>query len=195
VRFGSRPQGALPVALNEGAKDITFSPAVLLATWLGGLVPGLVATAVCALGASGWLPPAGSLVFADAHDRVALVLLVAVGVMTSGIVGRLHFLLLRQVSDRAALAIERALLMEREREARAAADAASRAKDQSLAILGHEIRNPLAAISTASGLLFSQMLTLYTTPVVYLYLDRFRLWWERLRRGRRPTAEATGGTA
>ena len=26
------------------------------------------------------------------------------------------------------------------------------------------------------GLVFSQLLTLYTTPVVYLYLDRFRLW-------------------
>ncbi len=33
------------------------------------------------------------------------------------------------------------------------------------------------------GLLVSQVLTLYTTPVVYLYLDRFRLWslrqWRR----------------
>jgi len=28
-------------------------------------------------------------------------------------------------------------------------------------------------------LIFSQMLTLYTTPVVYLYLDRFRLRWAR----------------
>jgi len=30
--------------------------------------------------------------------------------------------------------------------------------------------------------LFSQMLTLYTTPVVYLYLDRARLWFLRVRR-------------
>jgi multidrug efflux pump len=29
------------------------------------------------------------------------------------------------------------------------------------------------------GLIFSQMLTLYTTPVVYLYLDRLRLRWSR----------------
>jgi multidrug efflux pump len=28
-------------------------------------------------------------------------------------------------------------------------------------------------------LIMSQMLTLYTTPVVYLYLDRLRLWWEQ----------------
>ena len=29
------------------------------------------------------------------------------------------------------------------------------------------------------GLIFSQVLTLYTTPVVYLYLDRLRLWNQR----------------
>ena len=40
---------------------------------------------------------------------------------------------------------------------------------------GAELRHPLG-ISIVGGLLFSQMLTLYTTPVVYIYLDRFRLW-------------------
>ena len=34
------------------------------------------------------------------------------------------------------------------------------------------------------ALIFSQMLTLYTTPVVYLYLDRMRLRWAALRRQR-----------
>jgi len=41
---------------------------------------------------------------------------------------------------------------------------------------GAELRQPLG-ISIVGGLVFSQMLTLYTTPVVYLYLDRFRLWF------------------
>jgi multidrug efflux pump subunit AcrB len=45
---------------------------------------------------------------------------------------------------------------------------------------GSELRRPLG-IAIVGGLIFSQMLTLYTTPVVYLYLDRFRLWGLRLR--------------
>ena len=47
---------------------------------------------------------------------------------------------------------------------------------------GSELRRPLG-IAIVGGLIFSQMLTLYTTPVVYLYLDRFRLRWEKVRRG------------
>jgi len=43
---------------------------------------------------------------------------------------------------------------------------------------GAELRRPLG-ISIVGGLIVSQMLTLYTTPVVYLYLDRFRLWCKR----------------
>ena len=43
---------------------------------------------------------------------------------------------------------------------------------------GAEMRRPLG-ISIVGGLLVSQALTLYTTPVVYLYLDRFRLWTQR----------------
>jgi multidrug efflux pump len=48
---------------------------------------------------------------------------------------------------------------------------------------GAELRQPLG-ISIVGGLVVSQLLTLYTTPVVYLYIDRARLWinnaWVRL---------------
>ena len=46
---------------------------------------------------------------------------------------------------------------------------------------GYELRQPLG-MAIVGGLLVSQVLTLYTTPVVYLYVDRLRLW----RGGRRP---------
>jgi len=53
---------------------------------------------------------------------------------------------------------------------------------------GAEMRRPLG-IAIVGGLLVSQILTLYTTPVVYLYLDRFRLWAaRRWRRGDRVPA-------
>jgi multidrug efflux pump len=43
---------------------------------------------------------------------------------------------------------------------------------------GSEFRRPLG-ITIIGGLVLSQILTLYTTPVVYLYLDRFRHWGRR----------------
>jgi len=56
---------------------------------------------------------------------------------------------------------------------------------------GSEFRRPLG-IAIVGGLIVSQLLTLYTTPVVYLYLDRFRLWCGRMRAGGpgRPAPEA-----
>ncbi|HET9402941.1 MAG TPA: multidrug efflux RND transporter permease subunit [Candidatus Acidoferrales bacterium] len=43
--------------------------------------------------------------------------------------------------------------------------------------VGAELRRPLG-ITIVGGLIFSQMLTLFTTPVVYLYLDRFQTWMQ-----------------
>jgi multidrug efflux pump len=60
---------------------------------------------------------------------------------------------------------------------------------------GGEIRRPLG-ISIMGGLLISQLLTLYTTPVLYLYLDRFGLWlsWRRDRLfGRQPSSAPSAG--
>ena len=54
---------------------------------------------------------------------------------------------------------------------------------------GAEIRRPLG-IAIVGGLLVSQVLTLYTTPVVYLYLDRASLWAKRRGVARRARREA-----
>jgi multidrug efflux pump len=57
------------------------------------------------------------------------------------------------------------------------------------------LRRPLG-ITIVGGLMFSQVLTLYTTPVVYLYLDRLRGKVVSLRRAllgiRTPAIQGTG---
>jgi multidrug efflux pump len=52
---------------------------------------------------------------------------------------------------------------------------------------GSELRRPLG-ITMVGGLLVSQLLTLYTTPVIYLYLDRLSAWFTG--RARAPAAGA-----
>jgi multidrug efflux pump len=54
---------------------------------------------------------------------------------------------------------------------------------------GSEMRQPLG-ISIVGGLMVSQVLTLYTTPVIYLYMDRVQLWFRR-----RKQAQAVPGEA
>jgi multidrug efflux pump subunit AcrB len=49
---------------------------------------------------------------------------------------------------------------------------------------GAELRRPLG-IAIVGGLIVSQWLTLYTTPIVYLYLDRLNAWMSGLFLGRR----------
>jgi multidrug efflux pump len=61
---------------------------------------------------------------------------------------------------------------------------------------GAELRRPLG-IAIVGGLLFSQLLTLYTTPVIYIGMDRLRIWCARTfgsRGGRRSELNAESGT-
>ncbi|HVP63250.1 MAG TPA: efflux RND transporter permease subunit, partial [candidate division Zixibacteria bacterium] len=54
--------------------------------------------------------------------------------------------------------------------------------------MGAELRRPLG-IAIVGGLAVSQVLTLYTTPVVYLFLDRLRLWFIRRWKGQDVTPQ------
>jgi multidrug efflux pump len=60
--------------------------------------------------------------------------------------------------------------------------------------MGSELRRPLG-ITIVGGLIISQMLTLYTTPIVYLYMDRAGRWFGRLRHSERTDAQPAGGPA
>jgi multidrug efflux pump len=53
---------------------------------------------------------------------------------------------------------------------------------------GSELRNPLG-VTIIGGLLLSQLLTLYTTPVIYLYMERLRVWLSPRERYRPHPAE------
>jgi multidrug efflux pump len=55
---------------------------------------------------------------------------------------------------------------------------------------GAELRRPLGIV-IIGGLIMSQMLTLYTTPVIYLYWDRLALWWNPSHENN-PNEEASG---
>jgi multidrug efflux pump subunit AcrB len=59
---------------------------------------------------------------------------------------------------------------------------------------GSELRRPLG-IAIIGGLAVSQLLTLYTTPVVYLYFDRLQHWWSRVHFRNRGKVETRGSEA
>jgi multidrug efflux pump subunit AcrB len=58
---------------------------------------------------------------------------------------------------------------------------------------GSELRRPLG-ITIVGGLLVSQCLTLFTTPVVYLFFDRLRLWFDNMKGKKRVAAHTTPQT-
>jgi signal transduction histidine kinase len=121
--------------LTHAAESPLFVAAVMASAWLGGLGGGLLATALAtivldAVMASTW--PS----FTMSEEVVArLAVFVSVALFVSALD------LARRRSES-----QRAVLLERERAARAAAEEANRAKDEFVTMVAHELRTPLTAI-------------------------------------------------
>ena len=109
-----------------------------------------VATGVAILSAiAAWATVSGSGPFVMRSEHESLLVLQAF----MATIAALTLPVAALVWERKAVEQERALLLDRERAARAEAEAANHAKDEFLAMLSHELRNPLAAIGNAAQVL------------------------------------------
>ncbi len=109
-----------------------------------------VATGVAILSAiAGWATVSGWGPFVMQSENESLLLLQAF----MGTIAAMTLPVAALIWERKAVELERGVLLERERAARADAEAANHAKDEFLAMLSHELRNPLAAIGNATQVL------------------------------------------
>jgi signal transduction histidine kinase len=120
---------------------ITLYPAIAFSAWFGGFGPGVLTTCLGAL-AVAYFWPAHFGGTSTAGDALALALFGAVGVFVSSLTRALH-----QARVRAELTADHL------RGAREEAERANRAKDEFLAVVAHELKQPLSAMLPAVALI------------------------------------------
>lgn len=141
---------AMAGVLQDHAQLLVFVIAVAAAAWHGGLGPGLFATALSmAAGVYYFMKPSHSFGLANPAERGDVLLFLAAGVVISAAMEAMH-------SSRRHIELQRRELERQNRKRQQAEQAlrdANRHKDEFLATLAHELRNPLAPILNSLELL------------------------------------------
>ncbi|WP_437275835.1 HAMP domain-containing sensor histidine kinase [Sorangium sp. So ce375] len=119
-----------------------YAVLIIASAWVGGLWPGLLATVLCVAGAAYWLEPHGAVQISHPADLVGLVLFFLIGAMLSAL----------GESVARAMRIERAS-RERAEDTAAAERSTAQIREHTLAMVAHDLRDPLAVIDLNAGLI------------------------------------------
>jgi signal transduction histidine kinase/ActR/RegA family two-component response regulator len=145
---------AVSGTVGNYAPIVSFTIAVTIAAWYGGLKPGLLATALSALAADYlYLPTNHSFRIKSLSGAVALGVMVFAGILISLLCESLHRTRRRLEAEQENLRQS----IELQREMREALAESDRRKDEFLATLAHELRNPLAPVRNAIHILRARL--------------------------------------